>query len=87
MGKATRRGFLRLFGLGALAFSPFATLIPLSGRPLRKTKVGTIRIKPVEPSLCTPSFVRFCKRATFKTVADAMKVARRTDQPYVIYLV
>jgi len=86
MGKGTRRGFLRLFGLGALALSPLATLIPLAGRPTRKAEVGTIRIKPAEPSLCTPSFVRFCQRATFKTVADAMKVARRTDQPYVIYL-
>jgi len=89
MERATRRGFLRTAFLGALALGPLAAVgRHLSGETKGNVKSGsaTIRIKPENPALCSPSFVRYCERARFATATEAAQVARRTSHPFLLYV-
>lgn len=84
MGKETRRGFLKLCAAGALSVAPLGVLWTRSEGESDGSQL-IIRIRPVTPHHCSPSFRRYCERATFRTVDEALQVSRRTPHAYVVY--
>lgn len=88
MNGKTRRGFLKTAGLALLAIGPLAGAWGLwsrvPSRPAARTG-ARIRIRPVDPKRCAPSFRAYCERASFATAADAVRVAARTRYPFLIY--
>jgi hypothetical protein len=44
-----------------------------------------VRIRPLNPERCSPSFQRFCKRARFASAEKALSAMQHHHHPYVIY--
>lgn len=79
----TRRYFIKS-GSCLLLMSSFPGWLPI-GFVGSKGSVGKIRVRPVEPSDLTAAQVLFCRRAHFRTAADAVRVCGRRGLEVEIY--
>jgi len=67
----SRKRFLKLFGLSSATMMAFP-FFRLSRKHSPKKPAGPIRIRPLAGRHYSPSFVRFCQRARFKSARQAL---------------
>ena len=67
--KVTRKGFLKVVGLGSAVVATVPFLLHMRAA---LTSARTVRIAAVPGEHYSPSFLRFCKRAKFRSVAEAV---------------
>lgn len=78
----TRKSFIAQL---VMAVSSIAVLgIGEAARAMNPLVVEGYRIRPLDPKFTPVSFKRFCRKARFQSIEQAMKVGLKTRERYVI---
>ena len=82
----TRKKFIGLMGLAFLgSLTVFQAAQQILGKRISFRK-GNIRIRPANPQFASNSFKKFCQRARFRTLEEAVKSVRNREA-FIVYQV